>query len=333
MARRSSAGAKVGLVLVGLLVVGWFVAGRWAGYAWAHVKAQAFPRDVALLAYFPDSAPFVAVVDPHLTDKASVGAEARARLERMRADVLEASGIDLVRDVDKIVVGQDLVVVRARYDAKELGDVLTARKYTLGEHAGLAYFVRPGDDALALAGDGLLVYGSEGAIKKAADANASGKTLLADASFVAALDEAGWRHALLARAVVDDRPVSLREAILSSGSLKALTFSVDTRGGVLDLTLSLEAPTQGAAEELQRMLEAARKKLADEGKGIEADIARGAVVTLDGAKPRVHVRLHVPVAQLEAEIREVEETKAAPEIAWLALFLSGLAGAPAAVPH
>src|SRR4051812_25620420 len=97
------------LVWLFVLGLGVFLAVKtgWAGYGWAHLRASAYPRADALLAWLPPDTQGVAIVDPHQIHPAALGSEksaVRSWLERVRADVKKAAGVDLAFDVDKIAL-------------------------------------------------------------------------------------------------------------------------------------------------------------------------------------------------------------------------------------
>ena len=226
---KRSAAPWIVLVLLGLGVFAGVKSG-WVGYGWAQLKSSLFPRDEALLEWVPADAMAVAIVDPHQMPLKSLPASSvlRAAFDRTRNDVKKLVGVDLAFDVDKAAVTPNLVVMRGRFDSEAIAEKLSEYRYVKADYAGRSYVVHAGEDALMVAGDDLLFYGDEAAIKGAIDAKA-GVAVAKNDRVVARLARMGWDEPLVGTVQLsDDRP-SVRAVLTGTTGPRAVTF--DSQAG------------------------------------------------------------------------------------------------------
>lgn len=296
-------------VAVLALVIGVAVQTGWAGFGWAHLWAAAFPRDVGLLAYLPRDTAAFAIVDPHHLELGAIGAgggAVRSAIERTRDEVKKASGIDLAFDVDKLVLSPTVAVARGRFDGEELAKRLAEHRYTPAEHNGTRYLVRAGEDAIAVIGDEIVLYGDEAGVKAAIDANAGNTGIDEDEAVTDRLAKIGWGHALLATVrVTEDRP-SLRAILTGATGPRAITLALSTKQG-LDLRVAIEAASASAAAELAKLLEEKRGSAdalrsvagADLG-SVLAGVAKNARIAASPGEAFVSIDVHLEPAELDA---------------------------------
>ena len=222
-----------------------------------------YPRNDALLEWIPADTQAVAIVDPHQIRLKALGGEtsvARTWLERVRADVKKAAGVDLVFDVDKVALTPGLVVMSGRFDGEKLASKLAEYQYTKAEHGDRAYLVRPGEDAVMAVGDDTLVYGDEDGIKASIDAKAErrsrrttrGRSPRARSGGPSAARDPAARQ----------RSPSLRSMITGSTGPRAVSFGVRGDHGI-DIYASIEAATPSAGAELAKLLDEKRANVAD----------------------------------------------------------------------
>jgi hypothetical protein len=315
MGRRAK---KSGLVFLLLLSVAVFVAVEtgWAGFGWAQLRSMVYPRNDALLEWVPADTQAVAIVDPHQIRLKALGGEqsvARTWLERVRADVKKAAGVDLVFDVDKVVLTPGLVVMSGRFDGEKLAAKLTEYRYTKADHGDRSYLVRTGEDAVMAVGNDILVYGDDDTIKASIDAKA-GTSLANNQPVVERLAQTGWNHPLLATIQLGgDRP-SLRSMITGSTGPRAVSFSVRGNNGV-DVQSSVETATPSAGAELAKLLEEKRasvpdlQALAGPDLGTQlATVAHDATIKPDPVTGQVAIGAHVSSQTLDAVIHAAQQS-------------------------
>ncbi len=316
MAQRSK--SKRALVFIVFLAAAGVLAVKtgWAGFGWAQLKSMVYPRNDALLEWIPSDAQAVAVIDPHQIRMKALGGEGsvvRTWLERVRGDVKNAAGVDLVFDVDKVALTPGLVVMSGRFDGEKLAARLAEYRYTKADHGDRSYLVRAGEDAVMAVGDDTLVYGDEDAIKASIDAKA-GASLAKNQPVVDRLAQIGWNHPLIGTVQLGgDRP-SLRSMITGSTGPRAVTVSVRGDRGV-DLRGSIETATPSAAAELAKLLDEKRANVADlqamTGPDLGsqlATVAHDATIKADPVTGQVAIGVHVSSEALDAVIRAAEQS-------------------------
>lgn len=303
-----------GLVLAALVAV----ETGWAGFGWAQLKSSVFPRDESLLSYLPQDTAAVVVIDPHQLEIKALGAEGagpRTSLQRTRDDVKAATGIDLAFDVDKLVLSETLAVARGRFDEKRLADKLASHRYARAEHEGVSYLARRGDDALAVIGGSILLYGDEAGVKAGITAHARGPSLEQHEATTARLRRLGWDHAVISTVrITDDKP-SVRQILSGSTGPRAVGVALSTRAGV-DCDVRVEAASPGAADELSRLLDEKRKGDASlasfigaESAKVVSDMLAKATIAADTQSGDVKIHLHLDPAQLDTVSKAVKSSE------------------------
>jgi hypothetical protein len=303
---------RIKWMVLGVLVLAVVIAAQagFVGYGWAQLKSAAFPRDEAILGYAPADTVGVLIVDPHQIDPKSLGGEsgaARSWLTRTRADILKATGIDLFFDVDKLVVTPAIVVLRGRFDAHKLDAHLAEAHYVAADYKGQSYLVRAGEDAIAVIGGDVLLYGDEAGVKAAIDAKQGGTSLEKSDQVLERLKSVGWNHPVLLTVRITDEKPSIRSILTGSTGPRAVTVGLATLSG-LDVTASIESASPAAAEELKKLLEEKRGTpdtlapvIGPGSAAILVDVAKKATIT--SQESFLRVQMHVDPAQLEALIK------------------------------
>jgi hypothetical protein len=302
-----------------LLGLGVFAAVKtgWAGFGWADLKSRLYPGNDGLLEWIPGDTQAVAIVDPHQLHAKAFGSDkgaAREWLDRLRSDVKNASGVDLAFDVDKLAITPTLVVMSGRFDGEKLAAKLADYKYTKAEHAGRAYLVRAGEDAIMAADDNRLLYGDEASIKAAIEAE-GGASLAKNDLVVQRLARMGYKEPVVATLTLSGERPSLRTMITGSAGPHAVTLGVRVAQG-LDLYATVDTGSSNAATELAHLLDEKRAGLADLLRGktgpelatLLAKSAHDATIRPDPATGEVDLGCHVPAETLDALIQAAEKS-------------------------
>jgi hypothetical protein len=300
-----------------LVVLGVFAAVEtgWMGFGLAALRSVVFPRDEALLEWVPADTLAVVIVDPHRIRPGGLGSAqgfVRENLDRVRANIKKATGVDLGFDVDKLALTPTLAVLRGRFDEGKITDRLAEYKYAKSEYKGQRYLVRTGEDALFVSSDAIIVYGQEAAIKASIDANV-GVSLARNESVTARLSEIGWDEPVLGTIeLASDRP-SLRAMIAGVSGPRAVTAGIREAQG-LDVTAIVETASPSGAGDLAKFLEEHRSDATqslgamantDFGRSL-ADIAKGAAIQPDTTHGRVTLRTHLSGDALSTLLRTAQ---------------------------
>jgi hypothetical protein len=260
----------------------------------------------------------ILVVDPHLLDQKALGPEgsaARTALETTRDDVKKATGIDLAFDVDKLVLSPALAVARGRFDGKKLAERLAEHRYGAAEHRGVAYLVRPGEDAIAVIDGSVLLYGDAQGIEAAIDAHEGASSLEKNEPLTERLRRVGWDHPVIATVrVTDDKP-SLRQILAGGGGPRAVSVAITTLAG-LDVDAVVESATAGNAEELRKLLDEKRASVdaiaplvGPEAAPILVGAAKKATLAVDAPTSSVKAHVHLDAADVETLVKLVRSNK------------------------
>jgi hypothetical protein len=311
--KKSRAGWVILLVL-GLAVVLAVKLG-WAGFGWAQLKSMVYPGSDGLLEWVPADTQAVAIVDPHQVHAKSLGSQqgaARVWLDRVRNDVKNAAGVDLVYDVDKLAITPTLVVMSGRFDGEKLATRLAEYRYTKAEHGGRSYLVRAGEDALMAVDDDRLLYGDEASIQAAIDAKA-GTSLANNEQVTARLARTGYKQPLVATVSLGGERPSLRSMITGSTGPRAVSLGVRSANGV-DLQATIDAASGSAADDLARLLDEKRAGLAGalqattgpELGTLLAKVAHDTIIKADPSTSEVDLRTHVASEDLDALVKSAE---------------------------
>jgi hypothetical protein len=175
------------------------------------------------------------------------------------------------------------------------------------DRGGFTYFAKRGEDAFAVLGDSVLLYGTEEGVALALDAHGSGANLGRDDATLARLKEAGWGHPLLVSMRVTDDTPSVRAIVSGTGGPRSVTIAATTTPQGLDLYGTVDLASAAAAADFAKSLGArtTKEKLAelagdDVGAALEP-IAKHTTVTASGAE--VKVRAHADPAEVDAATR------------------------------
>jgi hypothetical protein len=289
------------------------------GYGLAHLRAATFPRDEGLLEYLPASDAGVLIIDPHQVELKALGAEggaARTYVERTRADIKKATGIDLVFDVDKLALTPSLVVARGRFSHDQLKGRLAEHAYAEAEYKGKKYLVRSGEDAIAVVGGSILLYGDEAAIKAGLDAEAADTSLADREEVTDRLKAGGWDHPILGTVQLTDAKPSLKAILTGFTGPRAVTVGVSMKGG-MTIRAAIEAASPSAAEELRKLLEE-KQKDAEALKGVLgpdvgpvlADVAKRAKITAKADSSQLSIDADLSPEELEKVVKATEKATA-----------------------
>lgn len=287
----------------------------WVGYGWAQLRSTVFPRDEALLSWLPPDTAALVIVDPHQLKLQELGGESaapRSALTRLRDDVKNVTGIDLAFDVDKLVLSSSLAVGRGRFSHKKLAERLAGHSYKTAEHEGATYLVRPGEDALAVIDDSVLLYGDESAVQAGIAAHQRGASAEKNPQLLARLRALGWDHAVVGTLKISDEKPSVRDALTGSTGPRAVSVAFSTPMG-MNVDAQVEAASPGAADELAKLLEEKRKAggsllpfATPEASKVLAEVASKATVKADAGSLMVQVHAHLTPAQLDTLVKEAK---------------------------
>lgn len=288
------------------------VQGGWAGLGWAMIKSAVFPGDEGLLAYIPEDAGGVLILDPHQIEPKALGSEGgavRQWITRTREDMKKATGVDLFLDVDKLAVAPAVTVVRGRFDEGGLSKRLAEMSYKPAEYKGKKYLVRAGEDAVCIVDGSLVIYGDSSSIEAALDAKESGKSLEKKEGFVDRLKAVGFNHPVLVTVQLGEGRPSVRDILTGSTGPKAVTIGLATLAG-LDMDVSVESQSPASAEELRKLLDEKRQS-ADvlrpfvSGAGMDVVIAALKKAELKAVESQVIGHVHLTPEELDTVLKSV----------------------------
>jgi hypothetical protein len=215
------------------------------------------PKDPALLSYFrPDTSEWLLVQATELDLRLS--GEPQAQLAQQLKDFHAATGIDARQDVDALAVSLGLGVIRGRFDWARLSAHLQSKGYALTELGGVPAAVK--SEAVDVALDGhYLLLGPQGELEQALARKRRDEGLKDGSPLVKAMDELGWKHAMLGGLVSGPVLSLLRDSVgLRAESLLG-QLDMDEEGVELRGIASTSGRIQ--AELLRAALEVMRKAL------------------------------------------------------------------------
>jgi hypothetical protein len=295
----------------------------WVGFGWAQLRSTVFPHDEALLSWLPGDTSAVVIVDPHQLKLKELGGESgapRSALTRLRDDVKNVTGIDLELDVDKLVLSGSLTVARGRFSHKKLAERLAGHSYKTAEHEGATYLVRPGEDAIAVMDDSVLLYGDESAVQAGIAAHQRGTSAEKNEALTTRLRAIGWDHAVVGSVKITDEKPSVRDALTGSTGPRAVSVAFTTPVG-MNLDAQVESASPGAADELAKLLEEKRKAggqlvpfASPEAGKVLAEVASKATIKADPGSPMVQIHAHLTPAQLDTLVKEAKSSAPLGEI-------------------
>lgn len=286
------------------------VQGGWAGLGWAMLKSSVFPGDEGLLAYVPEDAGGVLILDPHQIEPKALGSETgavRQWITRTREEMKKATGVDLFLDVDKLALTPVATIVRGRFDVSGLTTRLGEMSYKPAEYKGTKYLVRAGEDAVCIVDGSLVIYGDASSIEASLEAKQSGKSLEKKEGVVDRLKAVGFNHPVLATLQLSESRPSVRDILTGSAGPRAVTIGLATLAG-LDMDVALESQSNASAEELRKLLDEKRKSadaLHGIVKGEAADVVVGALkkAELTAVENQVKGHVHLTPEELDTVIK------------------------------
>src|SRR5690349_4194246 len=220
-------------------------------------RTRLIPKDPALLAYFgPDTRELMLVQATELDFRLS--GESREKFEREVKDFQTKTGINTRRDVDAVATTLGLGVVRGYFDWKRLSVWLQSEGYTLTELGGVPAAVKPQSADVALDGRYLLI-GPRGELERALSRKRRDQGLGNDSPLVRALDEIGWKHALVGGMVSGSPVLALTGAM--GPQVQSLLTTIDPTPEGIELRGTADAGSKLKAEVLRATLEVMRKTL------------------------------------------------------------------------
>jgi hypothetical protein len=218
------------------------------------LNARLIPKDSKLLAYFgPDTHELGVLQMTELNFPLSE--EARQKLEKDGRELYDKTGINVRQDVDAIAGVDGLAVARGRFDWSKLGSYLQSEGYTLTELDGVPAAIKSHAADLALDGNYLLV-GRSLELKKALARRREGHGLDSGSPIVKAIDEIGWKHALVGGVVSGSRFSSEAPGNLQ---MQAAVGAIDSAPEGFELHAVALTGSKEQAEAMQAWLEALRK--------------------------------------------------------------------------
>ncbi|WP_224367620.1 hypothetical protein [Hyalangium versicolor] len=320
------------LVLVVLLA-----AGAGAAYHFGYLQRlmpgalapRLIPKDAKLLAYFRPDAQELLVVQMTEVDF-PLPEETRQKLAQNGREFYDKTGIDVRKDVDAVAVADRLAIARGRFDWSRLGAYLQTEGYTLTELDGVPAAVKSQSTSMALDGKYLLM-GRRAEIKRALERKRQGQGLEDGSPIVKAIDELGWKHALVGGVASGSRLSSDEDLRMQSavGAVDSAPDGMEVRA--VALTGSKE---QGEA--LHATLEMLRKAAVLQLSVLPKTELRALKDSLDRAtlevdpQGRVRGTIRVPYALLDQTSANVSQQQLPSTLASLQLTDDGTDSEPIA---
>ncbi len=217
-------------------------------------SARLIPKDSKLLAYFgPDTHELLVLQMTEVNFPLSE--EARQKLAKNGREFYDKTGINVRQDVDAVAGVDGLAIARGRFDWSKLGPHLQSEGYTLTELDGVPAAIKPHATDLALDGNYLLM-GRSSELKQALARGREGHGLESGSPIVKALDELGWKHALVGGVVSGSRFSSEAPGNLQ---VQAAVGAIDSAPEGFELHAVALTGSKEQAEAMQAWLEALRK--------------------------------------------------------------------------
>jgi hypothetical protein len=245
-----------------LVFVVLLAAGAGAAYHFGYLQrllpsafgGRLIPKDSKLLAYFgPDTHELLVVQMTELNFP--LPEESRQKLAKNGREFYDKTGIDLRNDVDAFAGADGLGVARGRFNWNKLAPYLESEGYTLTEVGGVPAAVKSHAADIALDGNYLLV-GPRAQLEQALARKREGHGLDNGSPIMKALDELGWKHALVGGVVSGSRLSSQDRGDLK---LQSAMGSVDSTPDGFELHAVALTGSKEQGEALQETLEMLRK--------------------------------------------------------------------------
>jgi hypothetical protein len=291
---------KLGLFLLILFVAGGAIAYTtgYAGRAVGYARTQALPKDHTLLKFFDAKTAGVGIVQLPLA-KAPKYEGVKNRLEGIRHDLEEVSGIRVLLDVDTIAIGSDLIAARGRFSWGRLSAHLKDHGYTITNEQNRPIAVRSDTgEALTLI-KSYLLHGKTPKVIEALDRFENESGLNDESALVEYVDSAGWRHALLGAVKLSDAPLSFSEALTGKTNMRAAMVAVDFRGEDYPLSFYLVPGSAAQSAEVVEMMKKGRDDMVNglksdttpEGIALRGALERANIVTEENTRVRLSLVL------------------------------------------
>jgi hypothetical protein len=220
-------------------------------------STRLIPKDPALLAYFGSDSRELLLLQLTELDF-PMSEESQRQFEQDWKDFYTKTGINVSRDVDAVAVADGLGVVRGRFDWGRLSGYLQTEGYTVTELAGVPAAVKPQAADLALDGRYLLI-GPRGTLEKAITRKRQGQGLNDGSTVVKAIDELGWKHALVGGVVSGSRLAA--ESSPPQMKVKTALASIDSTPEGFELRAIADTGSKEESEATVAALEVMRKTI------------------------------------------------------------------------
>jgi hypothetical protein len=291
---------KFGLILLILLVASGAIAYTtgYAGRAVGYARTQALPKDHTLLKFFDAKTAGVGIVQLPLA-KAPKYEGVKNRLEGIRHDIEEVSGIRMLLDVDTIAIGSDLIAARGRFSWSRLESNLKEHGYTITNEQNRPIAVRNDTgEALTLA-KGYLLHGKTPKVIEALDRIENEDGLTDESALVEYVDAVGWRHALVGAIKLSDAPLSFSEALTGNTNMRAAMVAVDFRGEDYPLSFYLVPGSARQSAEVVELMTKGRDDMVHslkndstpEGIALRGALERAEITTEENTRVRLSIVL------------------------------------------
>ncbi|MDY7232428.1 hypothetical protein [Hyalangium rubrum] len=218
-------------------------------------RTRLIPKDPALLSYFgPDTRELLLVQATELDVRLS--GESQAKLKQELTDFHTKTGIHALKDVDAIAAANGFGVVRGHFDWGRLSTFLQSEGYTLTELGGVRAAVKSQAVDVALDGRYLLI-GPRGALEQALARKRQGQGLEDGSPIVKALDEIGWKHALVGGVVAGSQLAALPGGV--EMQVQSILGALDLNAEGFELRGTAVTGGKDEGEALHATLETMRK--------------------------------------------------------------------------
>ncbi len=323
------------LVLLAVLLLCGFAAWKlgYAGKALGYARTQADPEDKALAQYFSpqDADVAVAVRAPLVFPTTETKLDGKWR--DLRDEVKRVSGVRLELDVDAVVAGPRLVVVRGRFDWSRMSEPLQAAGYKITNLEGVPVALKSSGEALAVDGNYALLGTLEGIERALAERKAGSDPRKGAFGYV---KEVGWRHVAVGAVVLSKEQAGFAQLLQGSAAPRAAAFAIDRVEQGTQLEVVLDAGSIPSAREIEASIKGARAQLVEQLKqkpqdpaSVEAAKMLTEMTIAADDQARVRMGLVVPDTLARLLIEESSKGQGAAQqnaaaMSAISTFMSGL---------
>jgi hypothetical protein len=288
------------LVLLAVLVLCGFAAWKlgYAGKAIGYARTQADPEDKTLAQYFGtrDADLVVAIHAPLLYPE--TGTKLDAKWRDMRDEVKRVSGVRLELDVDAVVFGHGLVVLRGRFDWGAMAPALAAAGYKITNLEAKPVALKETGEALVIDGPYALV-GTLAGVERAIAERKAGNDPRKGAFGV--VKEIGWRHLTVGAMLLSKEQAGIAQLLQGSTAPRSASFAIDRAEQATTVTILVDAGSIPTARELEATIKGTRaqmveelKKKTDDPMSQEAARMLAAMTIVADDRARVQIDVAVP---------------------------------------